>query len=125
MPTNHNITITATTATPHPLTIKNDETGATTHTDPGDKNFTTHVNPGDTVTWKIAGDISAITAITENRGSENLFSVNPAKIAGTENWKGTVGSKPGGSEEEYTISYNVTNARNNPYSQDPKLKMNI
>ncbi len=111
------ITVTATTANPFPPGLSD---GITTLPigGPNDANFTTEVVPGQKITFKVAGDISAITAIKEGAG--DLFSVDPSAANG---WTGTVGPVKANPGSEYTICYNVNGAPNNPYCQDPKLLM--
>jgi hypothetical protein len=74
--------------------------------------------------WQISGDVSAITAITDDTPNVNLFSSGPAPMNdGTGRWSGVIGSFPPNTTESYSISYNVTGASENPYTQDPKLRM--
>jgi plastocyanin len=92
------------------------------------ENFTTTVNVGDTVTWK--GESStqptvtvSITKIQYNGGSEVFQasvldgSGSPATVVGT------IESDTGGEEEEYTLSFTVSN-QNGTFNIDPKIQVN-
>jgi len=119
----HHLTVGATTANPFPPSLT-DDTGFTAITVNADKNTTTFVGPGDTVVWQITEDVSAITAITNETPTVNLFSSGPAPTNdGTGSWSGVIGNLPANASESYSISYNVTGAPANPYTQDPKLSM--
>ena len=110
------ITVSATTANPFPPSLSD---GTNTSTGLGDENFTTDVSAGDKVQFLVGENVTKITAITETVG--NLFSQDPSAA---NNWTGVVkGSKPG-TIADYSISYDVSGAPNNPYTQDPKLRMN-
>ena len=86
----------------------------------------THVDPGDSVTWIIGPNsgISAITGIT-NSGPTDVFAPkDPAPLAGSSNWQGTVNPKvPRGSEENYLIHF-IKEEGNEPGSFDPKIQVN-
>jgi hypothetical protein len=120
----HTITISASTTNPYPLTISDDENhSASTAT--GDAVLTTGIDAGDEVIWTPSGDISSINNIIDKSTPVNLFSSGPApKNDGTGSWSGIVGNSASNTEEAYSIQYNVNGAANNPYTQDPKLKMN-
>ena len=110
------ITFSATTANPFPPTISDGTTVSSTQQ--GDQNLTTGVANGNVVVFQKAGDITAITAITDESG--NVFSVAPTLQAdGT--WKGVVGNFPTGTTESYSVTYTVGETS---YTQDPKLRMN-
>ncbi|MDT0551969.1 hypothetical protein [Urechidicola vernalis] len=112
------ITICATTTTPHPLTLS-DNQGHNSNTNAGDKDFTTDVQPGDKVKWKIGPNcaVQSITSITCVNG-DNLFSEGPDPKQNGD-WEGTISDDATGTEE-YTIGYTVGGA---PYTQDPKLRI--
>lgn len=115
----YTIQISATTATPYPPTLS-DGTN-TSSTESGDQNFTTEVEGGKTIQWEIDGDISSIESITFEK--DNFFTELPTA---DNDWTATLkpkGKKKKGATDQYTIDYNVTGAPNNPYSQDPRLKM--
>ena len=116
-PTVHTITISASNANPKPPTLT-DEKGLTSSTDEGDRNFTTLVSNGQLVKWVKGGDVTDITGINQESGS-NLFTAGPAKQSDG-SWLGTIGNLAANSQESYSISYTV-NGQN--YTQDPKLKM--
>ena len=117
----HTLTVGATTAIPFPPTLANDQ-GFTSITEPADKNTTTLVKNGDIMIWKKSEDITDLNAITET-GGDDVFSSNPKKQKdGT--WKATVGNFPANNTQSYSITYTVKNALENPYTQDPKIKMN-
>jgi hypothetical protein len=114
----HIIVISATTAVPHPLTLTEGTTSSSTET--GDQNFTTEVNSGDTVQWQFDSNsnISGISAVSVTRP---FFSQLPSS---DNQWIGRVGTSNGEkANESYTISYSVTGAPANPYTQDPIIKM--
>jgi hypothetical protein len=112
------ITVTATTATPFPPGLS-DGLLSVPIGGANDADFTTEVVPGQEVHFVVGGDISEITAITETVG--DFFSVNPTQKNG---WVGTVGpNRPNKTGSDYTVCYNVNGAPNNPYCQDPKLRM--
>lgn len=114
------ITITATTAIPHPPGLS-DGLLSVPVGGANDADFTTEVVANQKIHFVVGGDITEITAITETVG--DFFSVNPTQKNG---WVGTVGpkraNKPG---SEYTICYNVRGASENPYCQDPKLRIKV
>jgi hypothetical protein len=116
----HTLTVGATTAIPFPPTLANDK-GFTSITEPADQNTTTIVSPGDKMVWKKSGDITSIDAITETSGN-NLFSKDPA-LQKDGSWLGVIGNMKSGTTETYSITYQVEGAPENPYVQDPKLKM--
>jgi hypothetical protein len=114
------LTIGATTASPFPPTLA-DDGGFTSITEPADKKTTTLVSPGNIMIWKMSEDIISIK-IVEKEG-QDIFSINPApQPDGT--WQATVGKFPKGNTREYDIIYTVKDATGNPYTQDPKIKMN-
>ncbi len=114
----HTISVSATIARPHPLTISDDQ-GHLAETDPADAALTTQVYPGDTVIWQKGGDIQSLDNVAEKAGVD-LFSTDPTlQPDGT--WQGVIGSLPTGSEELYNIEYTVDGVAQ---SQDPRLKMN-
>lgn len=119
IPEIHTVTVSATVAVPEPLTLSDDE-GHQANTGPGDAAMTTIVGPGDTMTWKKAGNISSLDNIFEKTGTNSdLFIIDPSQENdGT--WVGIVGSMPSGTDEAYSISYQVAG---NPYTQDPRLIM--
>ncbi len=91
----------------------------------GKDNITTNVNPGDTVIWKLVpdGGIDQITGITAKQGSQDIFSVDPAPVNPNDpasDWTGTISPDATGSES-YSIGYKIGN---DPYVDDPKLKIN-
>ena len=86
----------------------------------------TFVDPGDIVTWKIkhGSGVEAITSITDDAGSVNVFDPNPAPVGGSSNWKGTVKTVvPKGSLEEYTICWETPSGQTPP-CYDPKIQLN-
>lgn len=122
VPVTHTIFIFATTADPHPLSMKND--GDSNWESPD--NFTTLVNAGDTVIWNFThkkgntvNDISKIQNITPVTFFEPSHSPNK-----NNNWTGIIKTgNPKKGEQPYNIKYRVKDAENNPYTQDPKLQM--
>ena len=109
---NHNITITASQPNykhPHKSKLTLDPAG------------TTYVNPGDTITWIVAVD--AITAIMISDDSDvNVFNPDPAPVAGSKNWIGTINPAIAlGSSEEYSIYWTQGGV---VYSFDPKIAVN-
>lgn len=114
------ITISASSETPYPPTI--DDGTTRTSTVDGDKNLVTLVNSGSNMVFKFSGDISAITAINETDGT-NVFKSPPTRNDDG-SWQGTIDSLPVGTEESYSITYMVNGAPDNPYTQDPKIKIN-
>jgi hypothetical protein len=120
-PTKISLTIGATTQIPFPPTLANDS-GFTSITEDADKNTVTLVKPGNIMIWKMTEDVIEINAITENEGND-VFSTNPAKQSdGT--WQAVVGNFPAGNYWDYNIIYTVKGAPNNPYTQDPKIRIN-
>lgn len=104
---NHNITITAVNGS----TLTLSDRGQTT------------VDRGDTVTWIIASGVDIeITGISVDSESHDIFSSDPAKVAKSSNWKGTVASNASG-EEDYTIHWQ-RKSNGLYYSMDPKLLVN-
>lgn len=119
-PTKISLTIGATTAIPYPPTLTDDK-GFTSITEKGDKKTTTLVSPGNIMIWKMSGDITKINAINE-MGGDDVFSTNPtAQPDGT--WQAVVGKFPPGNEQAYNIIYTVKDATNNPYTQDPVMRI--
>ena len=118
-PTKVSLTIGATTQNPFPPTLANDS-GFTSITEGADQNTVTMVSPGDIMIWKMTEDVIEIT-ITENEGND-VFSTNPSKQAdGT--WQAVVGNFPAGNQWDYNIKYSVRGASNNPYTQDPVIRI--
>ncbi len=119
-PTKISLTIGATTAIPFPPTLA-DDSGFTSITETGDQNTITFVSPGNIMIWKKTEDITEINAVTET-GGEDVFSSNPKQQAdGT--WQAVVGNFPVGNEQSYSITYTVKGAPDNPYTQDPVMKI--
>ena len=88
-------------------------------------NGSTFVNPADTVTWQIGPNsgVSTITGIVDSSVND-VFSPDPAQMANSTNWQGTV--NPGiarGSEETYTINFTRADG-NGMGSYDPKIQVN-
>lgn len=119
-PTKINLIVGASTAIPFPPTLTND-TGFTSITEEGDDNTITLVSPGNIMVWKLSGDITKINAITET-GGEDVFSTDPTEQADG-SWQGVVGNFPPGNAESYSIIYTVRGATENPYTQDPIIKI--
>ena len=113
------LTIGATTARPFPPTLT-DDNGFTSITEDGDKKTTTLVRPGNIMIWKMSEDITEIK-ITENDG-EDVFSKDPAQQPdGT--WQAVVGNFDPGNHRDYSITYSVKGAPDNPYVQDPIMRI--
>lgn len=67
----------------------------------------TNVDRGDTVTWIIRpqSGVQKINKIVKSGGVE-VFSIIPAPVGNSGNWRGTISSTIfGGSEEKYDIHY--------------------
>ena len=118
--TTHTITVSATTSKPEPPTITDDE-GNVGSTQTGNRNLATLVSKGNIVKWVKGGDIATIENVYYS-GESNVFLSGP-KQNQDGSWQGVIGDFEPNTEEEYTIDYTVTGAPNNPYSQDPKLRM--
>ena len=119
-PVTHTLIISATTANPFPPSI--DLNGFVSITEGADADQTTEVREGDTVVWKFAGDINAFKKIKDTSvPKKDLFSSGPSEQADG-SWSGVIGDFPEGTTESYSIKYQVT-GHNNPYIQDPKLRM--
>lgn len=112
------ITFSATTAIPKPPGIS-DGSNQVGIGEGGDKKFTTEVKPGQKVQFKVAEDISGITKIEEGPGSD-IFKTDPSAA---NEWTGVIGNLDDEDTREYTVYYNVNGAPDNPYCQDPELKM--
>lgn len=111
----------ATTKTPWPPTLEDDK-GFTSITEGADQKTVTLVSPGNIMIWKMSEDIIQINAVTETGGDE-VFSKNPTlQPDGT--WQAVVGTFNPGNAQDYSITYTVKGAPNNPYTQDPKIKIN-
>ena len=119
-PTTHTITVSATTSKPKPPTITDDE-GNVGSTQSGNQGLTTMVSNGNIVKWVKAGNITSIDNVYYS-GESNVFASGPMKKPDG-SWQGVIGNFASGTEEEYTIQYTVAGAPDNPYTQDPKLKM--
>ena len=117
-PTKIIITVSATTANPAPPGLS-DGVSSLPIGGGNDAEFTTTVVAGQQVQFVAAGDITGFTDITEGPGSD-IFKTDPTAA---NNWTGVIGSLPSTDTREYTIYYNVKGAPNNPYKQDPKLRM--
>ena len=117
-PTKIIITVSATTANPAPPGLSD---GVTSLPIGGgnDAEFTTMVVAGQQVQFVTAGDITEFVEIREGAGSD-IFKTDPTAA---NNWTGVIGSLAAPDTREYTIFYNVKGAPNNPYQQDPKLRM--
>lgn len=88
-------------------------------------NGSTNVNPADTVTWQIGANsgVAAITGIIDS-SSIDIFFPDPAPLANSSSWQGTVNPLIArGSEENYTINYTRANG-NETGSFDPKIQVN-
>lgn len=119
IPTKVNLTVGASTAIPFPPTLT-DDSGFTSITEEGDTNTISLVNPGNIMIWKISGDITRITAITET-GGQDVFSTNPTEQA-DKTWQGVVGNFPVGSSGTYSISYTVKGFEE-IFTQDPIIQI--
>ncbi|MEZ4803205.1 MAG: hypothetical protein R2797_10570 [Gelidibacter sp.] len=119
-PTKISLTIGATTDNPYPPTLANDS-GFTSITEGGDQNTVTLVSPGNIMIWKMSQDVIQINAITETGGAD-VFSTDPT-LQSDGTWQAVVGNFPAGNEQSYSITYTVRNAPNNPYTQDPIMKI--
>ncbi|HEX5652172.1 MAG TPA: hypothetical protein VFX58_03805 [Chitinophagaceae bacterium] len=89
-------------------------------------NGTTVANPGDTVTWLIGQNsgVASITGITDNSTPTDVFNPDPAPVASSSNWQGTI--NPGinaATEEYYTINYTKTSTEGS-FKFDPKIQVN-
>ncbi len=107
---------------PITITYGDPVTGILTLSDRGN----TNVDPGDTVTWNIANNsgVAAITAISDDPNSTDVFNPNPAPVGGSTNWRGTVNpSIAKGSQESYTICWIATSGATPP-CYDPKIIVN-
>ncbi len=119
-PNKVSLTIGATTQKPFPPTLANDS-GFTSITEDADKKTVTMVNPGDIMIWKMTEDVIEINAINEDKG-DDIFSTNPSKQPdGT--WQAVVGNFSRGNSRSYSIVYTVRGAPDNPYTQDPIMKI--
>lgn len=110
------ITVSATTATPHPPGLS-DGTLTLPIGGTGDKEFTTGVVSGQTVQFVGAENLT-LTKITED---VDLFSTNPTPA---NNFTGIVGTLPKEETKEYTLFYTVAGHPDKTYQQDPKLRGN-
>jgi len=82
---------------------------------------TTYVNPGDTITWIVEVDAIIAIMISDDSGID-VFNPDPAPVAGTKNWSGTINpSIKKGSSEEYSIYWTQGGV---VYSFDPKISVN-
>lgn len=109
MPANHNIF------------IEGIENGELKLSDQGK----TDVNVEDTVTWIVKNDsgVEAITSITPDKGSENVFDPEPAPVGGSDKtWRGTVDRNKKGRRETYAIGYTIQNG--GPSQSDPIIQVN-
>tara|TARA_R100000935_G_scaffold8302_2_gene17350 strand:+ start:47867 stop:48241 length:375 start_codon:yes stop_codon:yes gene_type:complete len=113
------ITVSATTALPWPPGLSDGLTSVPIG-GANDADFTTEVVPGQQVIFVTAGDIIAITQITESAG--DLFSINPTP---ENNFTGTIGPKKAILNSEYTLYYTVKGHEGTVYEQDPKLNMKV
>jgi hypothetical protein len=89
-------------------------------------NGNTNVNPSDTVSWHIGQNsgVAAITAITDNNNSTDVFNPDPAPIANSTNWQGTVSPTIAkGTVENYTILW-VAASGSGMFRYDPKISVN-
>lgn len=109
---NHNITI----------TYGDPSTGVLTLSDRGQ----TNVDPTDTVTWLIGQNsgVYAISSITDDAGSTDVFNPDPGLVGGSTNWKGTINPDiQKGAFENYTICWQ-TAPGTTPLCFDPKIQVN-
>ncbi|MGJ8592931.1 MAG: hypothetical protein ACSHXF_10305 [Aquaticitalea sp.] len=120
-PVKISLTIGATTQNPYPPTLTDDK-GFTTITEDGDKNVTTLVMPGNIMIWKMTEDIIQINSVTET-GGDAVFSKDPS-LQSDGTWQAVVGNFPTGNTQAYSITYTVKGAPGNPYTQDPKMRIN-
>lgn len=114
------ISISASSKTPFPPTLNDGSHSSTT--EQGDVDFVTLVSAGSNIQFTVGGDISAITAITYT-GENNVFKTMPTKQSDG-SWQGVIGDFAADTEESYSITYTVNGAPNNPYTQDPKIRIN-
>jgi len=85
----------------------------------------TNVDRGDTVTWIIQpqSGVQEINKIVKSAGVE-VFSIIPALVGNSGNWRGTISlTIPGGSEEKYDIHY-TRNGGTQIEIFDPKIMVN-
>jgi Tfp pilus assembly protein PilW len=88
-------------------------------------NGSTNVNPADTVTWQLSPNsgVASINGIIDS-STTDVFSPDPARLANSSNWQGTVNPLIArGSEERYTINYTRANGSETG-SFDPKIQVN-
>ncbi len=94
-------------------------------------NGVTDATRREVITWIIGRNsgVSAITSITHDASSNEVFNPLPAKLPGNStNWQGTVNPNltfpPGQNEivENYTICWNDASGNNHCY--DPQIKVN-
>jgi hypothetical protein len=88
-------------------------------------NGNTNVDPGDTVTWQIGpiSGVATINAINDKSTPVDVFNPDPAQLANSSSWQGTVNPYIArGTAETYTINY--TNTAGVQYTFDPTIQVN-
>ena len=89
-------------------------------------NGSTDANRGTVVTWIVGPNsgVSAITSITTDAGSTDVFSPDPSAVGGaSKNWQGTVNSAISVPvTEDYTIGW--TDSSGGSHSFDPRINVN-
>lgn len=116
----------------HIITITKGDpaTGILTMSDQG----VTNVTQGDQVTWVIGpgSGVASISAIVEKPMSFDLFNPDPAPLANSSSWQGTINPNIGSGEEEtYTIKWVTAgtgwlgnDGAGQPKSYDPIIRIN-
>ncbi len=83
------------------------------------------VKTNDTVTWAIGSGsgVQSIDAIFPDAGNTSVFSSDPAPVAGTTSWRGTIESSTAQNDNEwYSITY--TNTSGVQHTWDPDIQVN-
>lgn len=111
------------------ITGSDPNTGNLTMSDQG----TTNVIPGDQVTWVIGpgSGVASIAGINDKVSSQDVFKPDPALLANSTSWQGTVNPLiPPGSVEYYTIVWTtagsgwLNSGGGSSKSFDPKIQVN-
>lgn len=108
------------------ITLGDPATKALTLSDQG----TTNVDPGDQVTWVIGANSGvASIRVQEKPDSTDVFNPDPAPIANSTSWMGTVNPNISGGTERYNIFWvpvgtTWSGAGNGELQFDPIIKVN-